>query len=95
MYKVISECNKNEVLGTGFFSKDKAQQRINEGYFHQYMYEQDKDKKLIVVAYADSEQSEQLVDFLLHLNDKELINNHDFDYEKEAKKYLKKLNNLS
>ena len=42
--------------------------------------------------YNVSGQSEQLVDFLLHLNDKELINNHDFDYEKEAKKYLKKIN---
>lgn len=37
-----------------------------------------------------SGRSEQLVDFLLHLNDKELIDNHNFDYEKEAKKYLKK-----
>lgn len=37
-------------------------------------------------------RSEQLVDFLLHLNSKELINNQDFDYEKEAKKYLKKNN---
>mgnify|MGYP000467552425 CR=1 FL=1 len=36
-----------------------------------------------------SVRSEQLVNFLLHLNDKKLINNHDFDYEKEAKKYLK------
>jgi hypothetical protein len=39
-----------------------------------------------------SGRSEQLVNFLLHLNDKELINNHDFDYEKEVKKYLKKIN---
>ena len=38
-------------------------------------------------------RSEQLVNFLLYLNDKKLINNHDFDYEKEAKKYLKKLTN--
>ena len=36
------------------------------------------------------EQGEQLVNFLLYLNDKELINNYDFDYKKEAKKYLKK-----
>ena len=43
--------------------------------------------------FAVSGRSEQLVNFLLHLNDKELINNHDFDYEKEAKKYLKKLTN--
>ena len=42
--------------------------------------------------FAVSGQSEQLVNFLLHLNDKELINNHDFDYEKEAKNYLKKIN---
>ena len=34
-----------------------------------------------------------LIDFLIHLNDKGLINNHDFDYEKEAKKYIKKLIN--
>ena len=40
-----------------------------------------------------SGRSEQLVNFLLHLNDKKLINNHDFDYEKEAKKYLKKITN--
>lgn len=39
-----------------------------------------------------SGRSEQLVNFLLHLNDKKLINNHDFDFEKEAKKYLKKIN---
>ncbi len=36
-------------------------------------------------------QSKQLVDFLVYLNDCGLINNHDFDYEKEAKKYIKKL----
>ena len=51
MYKVVSECDKNEVWGTGFYSKEKAQQRINEGYFHKYAYEKDKDKKLIVVHY--------------------------------------------
>lgn len=34
-----------------------------------------------------------LVNFLLHLNDKGLINNHDFDYEKESKKFFKKLTN--
>jgi hypothetical protein len=53
-------------------------------------YEKDKAEQL---PQADvSGRSEQLVNFLLHLNDKELINNHDFDYEKEAKKYLKKIN---
>ena len=51
MYKVVSECNKNEVWATGFYSKEKAQNRINEGYFHQYMYDADKHKKLIVVSY--------------------------------------------
>lgn len=34
---------------------------------------------------------EKLVDFLLFLNDKGLINNHDFEYGKEAKKYIKKI----
>ena len=51
MYKVVSESNKNEVWGTGFSSKEKAQQKINEGYFHRYFYEKDKGKKLIVVQY--------------------------------------------
>ena len=51
MYKVVSECDKNEVWATGFYSKEEAQKRIDEGYFHQYMYEQDKSKKLIVVSY--------------------------------------------
>lgn len=32
-----------------------------------------------------------LIDFLFHLNSKGLINNHDFEYEKEAKKYLKSI----
>ena len=40
-----------------------------------------------------SSRSQQLVNFLLHLNKEGLINNHDFDYEKEAKKYLKKTTN--
>lgn len=32
----------------------------------------------------------ELINFLLYLNEKALLNNHDFDYEKEAKKYLKR-----
>jgi hypothetical protein len=51
VYKVVSEFNKNEAWATGFYSKEKAQNRINEGYFYQYMYEADKSKKLIVVSY--------------------------------------------
>lgn len=35
---------------------------------------------------------DRLIDFLIHLNDRGLINNHDFDYEKEAKIYAKKRN---
>ena len=51
MYKVVSECNKNEVWATGFYSKDKDQKRIDEGYFHRCMYEKDKSKKLIIKEY--------------------------------------------
>ena len=40
--------------------------------------------------YNKQEEVEHLINFLLHLHEKELINNHDFDYEKEARKYLKK-----
>jgi hypothetical protein len=51
MYKVVSECNNNEVLASGFYSKEKAQKRIDEGYFHKNMYEKDKSKKLIIIEY--------------------------------------------
>jgi len=51
MYKVVSERNHLEVWATGFYSIEKAQTRIDEGYFHQYMYQADKHKKLIVVKY--------------------------------------------
>ena len=51
MYKVVSECNNNEVWATGFCSKEKAQNRINKGYFHRFMYEKDKNKKLIIIKY--------------------------------------------
>jgi hypothetical protein len=36
------------------------------------------------------ELADILMDFLLYLNNKELINNHDFDYEYEINKFLKK-----
>ena len=51
MYKVVSECDNKEVWTTGFYSKEKAQKRIDEGYFHKHMYECDKHKKLIVIEY--------------------------------------------
>lgn len=51
MYKVVSKDYLNEVWAIGFYSKEKAQKRINEGYFHKYMYKEDKHKKLIVVEY--------------------------------------------
>jgi hypothetical protein len=51
MYKVVSECNNNEVWAIGFYSKERAQKRIDSGYFHQYMHKEDKHKKLIVMDY--------------------------------------------
>ena len=36
------------------------------------------------------DQVELLIDFLLYLNNKGLINNHDFEYEKEAKLFKTK-----
>lgn len=51
MYKVVSECNNNEVWASGFYSKEKAQKKIDEGYFHRFMYEKDKSKKLIIIEY--------------------------------------------
>jgi hypothetical protein len=51
MYKVVSKDYPNELWASGFFSKEKAQKRIDEGYWHKRMYERDKCKKLIVVEY--------------------------------------------
>ena len=51
-YKVVTEGSPNEVWEIGFYGnygKAEAQKRIDEGYFHKYMYESDKSKKLIVV----------------------------------------------
>jgi hypothetical protein len=49
MYKVMSKDHPNELWGIGFYSKEKAQRRIDEGYYQKYMCEKDKSKKLIVV----------------------------------------------
>ena len=49
MYKVVTQYNQNEVWASGFYDKEKAQKKIDEGYFHRYMYEKDKHKKLIVI----------------------------------------------
>lgn len=54
MYKVVSECNHLEVWASGFHSKEKAQSRIDEGYFHRHMYDVDKHKKLIVITETSS-----------------------------------------
>lgn len=48
-YKVVSEERHNEVWASGFYDRQKAQNRIDEGYFHRFMYETDKHKKLIVI----------------------------------------------
>lgn len=52
MYKVVSECNNNEVWASGLYSIEKAQKRIDKGYFHNFMYEKDKSKKLIIIEYG-------------------------------------------
>lgn len=44
-----------------------------------------------LVKLFSSNQKEMLLDFLFFLNNKELINNHDFDYEKQVKKYMKNI----
>ena len=51
MFKVVTENSKNDVWATGFYSKDKAQKRIDSGYYHKNMFECDKHKKLVVMEY--------------------------------------------
>ena len=51
-YQVVSEENHNEVWARGFYNnagKERAQTRVNAGYFHKFTYEKDKHKKLIVI----------------------------------------------
>ena len=45
------------------------------------------DKVLSDVKNADKEDI--LIEFQIYLNDQKLINNHDWDFEKEAKKFIK------
>lgn len=49
-------------------------------------------RKLINQAKQMEEESmvEELIGFQIYLNDKGLITNHDWDFEKESKKYYKK-----
>ena len=42
--------------------------------------------------YADQEVIKALLDFQLWLNEKNLITNHDWDFENEAKKFMKSIN---
>jgi len=51
MYKVVTKNNHNEVWAVGFYSKEKAENLIKNGYFHHYMYEADKCKELEVIEY--------------------------------------------
>lgn len=44
---------------------------------------------IIIELEKNNNLEEQLINFLIYLNNKGLINNHDFDYENEIKKYLK------
>lgn len=56
-YKVVSKDSYNEVWAKGFSSIEKPQRLINEGYFHKYMYEKDKNKELIVVEETNTQKN--------------------------------------
>ena len=77
------------------FLKTKTYEEINDMFNelnHKLKLAESEVKKLSkadVIA-----QSDHLVNFLLHLNSKGLINNHDFDYENEAKKYCEKIKEI-
>ena len=38
---------------------------------------------------------DMLIKFQIYLNDKKLINNHDWDFEKEAKKFIRQTKNCN
>lgn len=51
-YKVITKDNENEVWARGFYNehgRETAERMIAEQYWHQFMYEKDKGKVLVVV----------------------------------------------
>lgn len=47
-YAIVSENNPKECWGIGN-DKNGMQQRIDSGYYHKFMYEKDKGKKLIII----------------------------------------------
>ncbi len=96
-FNSITKLNKEEMINlqfeiqkihSQFGTTEMANYRIQllaERYAKEY--HKSELKKNIVTDVSG--EIETLVNFLLHLNEKDLINNHDFDYEKEAKKYVK------
>lgn len=54
MYKIVSADNQIEVWASGFKEKSKAQRLIDEGHIHKHMYQNDKNKKLVVVPENES-----------------------------------------
>jgi hypothetical protein len=48
-YHVITKGNPLEVWAMGFYDRERAESKVREGYWHQYMYEKDKHKELEVV----------------------------------------------
>lgn len=49
-YAIVTAHNHNEVWGL-YYSKERAQDRIDSGYVKKFMYEEDKHKTLIVIPY--------------------------------------------
>lgn len=49
-FAIVTADNHNEVWGL-YYTKDRAQERIDTGYLQNFMHERDKHKKLIVIPY--------------------------------------------
>ena len=44
---------------------------------------------IVLSDVKNADKEDILIEFQIYLNDQKLINNHDWDFEKEAKKFIK------
>lgn len=85
---VINDLNERSKVGIKKYGTTLDREDLNESEWIQHLYEELLDAALYSKRII-TDRKKELIDFLIYLNEKGLINNYDFVYEEEARKYLK------
>lgn len=59
-FMIVTAGNWLEVWSVGYASREKAQERVDTGFYKKYMYPQDKNKKLVVISHQEHIEFKQL-----------------------------------